>query len=70
MDETPGAMRLRTLQTIDGLGAGPVNTVIIFPAELTDVVQTLAEILAPRRNGAPAAAPQPALPSAPGRGTS
>jgi regulator of protease activity HflC (stomatin/prohibitin superfamily) len=69
MDETPGAMRLRTLQTIDGLGAGPVNTVILFPAELTDVVQTLADIVAPRQNGAPAAAPQPVLEAGPGRGT-
>jgi regulator of protease activity HflC (stomatin/prohibitin superfamily) len=53
MDATPGAMRLRMLQTIDGLGAGPVNTVIIFPAELTDFVQTLAEFRTPMKIGAP-----------------
>jgi regulator of protease activity HflC (stomatin/prohibitin superfamily) len=61
MDATPGAMRLRMLQTIDGLGAGPVNTVIIFPAELTDIAKSLAEIVAPKRNGAPEAAPEPAV---------
>jgi regulator of protease activity HflC (stomatin/prohibitin superfamily) len=53
MDATPGAMRLRMLQTIDGLGAGPVNTVIIFPAELTDFVKMLPNIGAPMKIGAP-----------------
>jgi regulator of protease activity HflC (stomatin/prohibitin superfamily) len=48
MDATPGAMRLRMLQTIDGLGAGPVNTVIIFPAELADIAKTLGELSTPR----------------------
>jgi regulator of protease activity HflC (stomatin/prohibitin superfamily) len=52
MDATPGAMRLRMLRTIDGLGAGPVNTVIIFPAELTDFVKMIGESCAKekRRN--------------------
>ena len=36
MEQTPGAMRLRTLQTIDSLGAGPANTVVMFPMELTE----------------------------------
>jgi regulator of protease activity HflC (stomatin/prohibitin superfamily) len=36
MEQTRGAMKLRTLQTIDGLGAGPANTVVMFPVELTD----------------------------------
>lgn len=36
MRQTPGALRLRTLQTIDSLGAGPANTVVMFPMELTD----------------------------------
>jgi regulator of protease activity HflC (stomatin/prohibitin superfamily) len=38
MEQTPGAMKLRTLQTIDGLGAGPANTVVMFPMELTEAI--------------------------------
>lgn len=34
MLESPGAIQLRTLQTVDGLGPTPSNTVILFPAEL------------------------------------
>ncbi len=38
MAESPGAMQLRTLQTIDGLGASASNTVVIaVPVELLDV---------------------------------
>lgn len=42
MAETPGAMRLRTLQTIDSLGAGPANTVVMFPMELTESIRRIA----------------------------
>ena len=36
--ESPGAMQLRTLQTIDGLGASASNTVVLaVPVELLDV---------------------------------
>lgn len=38
MQQSPGAMKLRTLQTIDSLGAGPSNTVILMPAEFGDIV--------------------------------
>ncbi len=41
MEETPGAMRLRTLQTIDSLGAGPANTVVMFPMELTESISSI-----------------------------
>jgi regulator of protease activity HflC (stomatin/prohibitin superfamily) len=41
MEQTPGAMKLRTLQTIDALGAGPANTVVLFPVELTDAVSSI-----------------------------
>lgn len=41
MAETPGAMRLRTLQTIDSLGAGPANTVVMFPMELTGTLREI-----------------------------
>ena len=39
MSQNPGAMELRTLQTIDGLGASPSNTVILFPIELMDSIK-------------------------------
>jgi len=54
MEQTPGAMKLRTLQTIDGLGTGPSNTVIMFPIELTDTVKKLVESL-PQKHGDPPA---------------
>ena len=41
MEQTPGVMKLRTLQTIDGLGAGPANTVVMFPMELTETIKKL-----------------------------
>ena len=42
MAESPGAMQLRTLQTIDGLGASTSNTVVIaVPVELMDVFAKL-----------------------------
>jgi len=41
MEQTPGAMKLRTLQTVDGLGAGPANTVVMFPVELTEAIKSI-----------------------------
>jgi regulator of protease activity HflC (stomatin/prohibitin superfamily) len=41
MLSSPGAMQLRTLQTIDGLGASPSNTVILMPVELVDLMRGL-----------------------------
>ncbi len=52
--KTPGAMKLRTLQTIDGLGAGPSYTVVMFPVELTETLKTLVESLPQRHSGNPA----------------
>lgn len=45
MARTEGAMMLRTLQTIDGLGASTSNTVILFPADLNTALARLAETL-------------------------
>lgn len=40
MATSPGAMQLRTLQTIDGLGPTPSNTVVLaVPVELYELVQ-------------------------------
>ena len=41
MEANPIALELRTLQSIDGLGASPSNTVILFPLELSKVLGNL-----------------------------
>lgn len=41
MSESPITLQLRTLQTIDGLGSSPSNTVILFPAQIGDLLQRL-----------------------------
>lgn len=43
MAKTEGAMLLRTLQTIDSLGASNSNTVILFPTELTAAVKSIVD---------------------------
>jgi FKBP-type peptidyl-prolyl cis-trans isomerase len=41
MHESPGAMQLRTLQTIDGLGPTASNTVILaVPVEMMEAVKS------------------------------
>jgi regulator of protease activity HflC (stomatin/prohibitin superfamily) len=43
MHESPGAMQLRTLQTIDGLGPTASNTVVLaVPVEILDAVLSIA----------------------------
>jgi len=41
MKENALAIQLRTLQTIDGLGASPSNTVVLFPIELGSIMKML-----------------------------
>jgi len=41
MEDHPVALELRTLQTIDGLGASPSNTVILFPTEMMGMLKIL-----------------------------
>jgi len=43
MKENPVAFQLRTLQTIDGLGASPSNTVVLFPVEFVDLLKSLVQ---------------------------
>jgi regulator of protease activity HflC (stomatin/prohibitin superfamily) len=43
MATTSGAMKLRTLQTIDGLGTGQSNTVVMFPIELVESLDRFSE---------------------------
>jgi len=50
MLNSPGAMKLRTLQTIDGLGSAPSNTVVFFPIELVDIVKSIPESIAKLSN--------------------
>jgi hypothetical protein len=57
MGESPGAMQLRTLQTIDGLGPTSSNTVVLaVPVEMMEVIKGLDDSL---RNGyrSPAGSP-------------
>jgi hypothetical protein len=42
---SPGAMQLRALQTLDGLGPSASNTVIVYPAELTEMVKDISASL-------------------------
>ena len=42
MGESPGAMQLRTLQTIDGLGPNASNTVVLaVPFEMMEVIRDI-----------------------------
>src|SRR5439155_4049207 len=46
MAESPGAMQLRTLQTIDGLGPTASNTVVLaVPVEVLEALATLGPAL-------------------------
>jgi regulator of protease activity HflC (stomatin/prohibitin superfamily) len=48
MTTSPGAMQLRTLQTIDGLGPAASNTVVLaVPIEVMELVQRVRDSLAP-----------------------
>jgi len=52
MAESPGAMQLRTLQTIDGLGPTASNTVVLaVPVELMEVLASLSRHLGDGRSG-------------------
>ncbi len=52
MRESPGAMQLRTLQTLDGLGPTASNTVIMaVPIEVMDVIQETRALLKERSAG-------------------
>ncbi|MBU9889179.1 MAG: slipin family protein, partial [Candidatus Omnitrophica bacterium] len=45
MSESPGAMQLRTLQTIDGLGPTASNTVVLaVPVNIMDAIDQLAKL--------------------------
>jgi hypothetical protein len=47
MAKSPGAMQLRTLQTIDGLGPSPSNTVVLaVPVEFMEAIKKIAGKLA------------------------
>ncbi|MFH1750567.1 MAG: SPFH domain-containing protein [Candidatus Micrarchaeota archaeon] len=49
MSESPGAMQLRTLQTIDGLGPTPSNTVVMFPVDVVEALKSFSEMMVKRR---------------------
>jgi regulator of protease activity HflC (stomatin/prohibitin superfamily) len=60
MRSSQGALQLRTLQTIDGLGPTPSNTVILYPVELIELLRASA---AARTAVAPPADVRPAPPT-------
>ena len=45
MAESKGAMQLRTLQSIDGLGPTPSNTVVLFPIEVMEGLEAIKDFL-------------------------
>ena len=45
MAESPGAMQLRTLQTIDGLGPTPSNTVVMFPIDILETLRSFSDLI-------------------------
>lgn len=52
MKQSPGAMQLRTLQTIDGLGPTASNTVVIaMPIEIMEAIDNLSKKLAQQKEG-------------------
>lgn len=62
MARSPGAMQLRTLQTLDGLGSSPSNTVVMaVPVEVLDLAHKISQALSERagRQG-PASSTPPA----------
>lgn len=52
MARSPGAMQLRTLQTLDGLGPTASNTVVIaIPVEVMDLARNLDKVFGGKKNG-------------------
>jgi len=52
MAKSPGAMQLRTLQTLDGLGSSSANTVIMaVPVEVLELARTLSRAFLGRTGG-------------------
>lgn len=57
MSASPGAMQLRTLQTVDGLGPTASNTVVIaVPIDILNAVATLDDYMKVNKSGAAASA--------------
>ncbi|MFH0754258.1 MAG: SPFH domain-containing protein, partial [Candidatus Omnitrophota bacterium] len=44
MSNSPITLQLRALQTIDGLGASPSNTVVLFPAQFGDLLKSITKM--------------------------
>lgn len=41
MSDSPITLQLRTLQTVDGLGSSPSNTVVLFPAHIGELLRDI-----------------------------
>jgi regulator of protease activity HflC (stomatin/prohibitin superfamily) len=58
MGESPGAMQLRTLQTIDGLGPTASNTVVLaVPIEMMDILRRFDDTMKGNGYKTPASSP-------------
>jgi regulator of protease activity HflC (stomatin/prohibitin superfamily) len=63
MAESPGAMQLRTLQTIDGLGPSPSNTVVLaVPVDIMETLRAVSALLKERKSAAAPPLPPPTGP--------
>lgn len=62
MARNPIALELRTLQSIDGLGASPSNTVVLFPVQMAQVLSSLQGIKSEAPPSSEAAEPDPQSP--------
>jgi regulator of protease activity HflC (stomatin/prohibitin superfamily) len=70
MAESPGAMQLRTLQSIDGLGPTASNTVVLaVPIEILETVKALGDALSDGRTRVTELPPQPATSPLPAPGS-
>jgi regulator of protease activity HflC (stomatin/prohibitin superfamily) len=54
MLKSPGAMQLRTLQTVDGLGPSASNTVVLYPVDITGAIKALGDLAEQRQAEPPA----------------
>ena len=70
MAESPGAMQLRTLQTIDGLGPTASNTVVLaIPIEILETVRAVGAAAGDGRTRMPELVAPPATSPLPAPGS-
>lgn len=53
MMASPGALQLRSLQTVDGLGPSASNTVVLFPVEWLRIAEDISDIMVAKKPSNP-----------------